>query len=157
MRLGALGVCVALSVLAANSGVRAQGTPIESRMDSLQRSLLRTQYPCPSPVPLGWQAAVRSDTSGLRCSLLASAARGAAEASASRPRPLIDPRNVVCATVEEAKPSPQFLRPLWRVAFYVDSLRGAEVTLDHFGRQVITVRMIVDLEVPAPQACKPAV
>ena len=82
-----------------------------------------------------------------------SAARGAKEASDSRPTPLVDPWMAKCVSLAPAELKTTKLGPLWKVAFYTDETHGADVMIDYFGLQVITVMMIVDLRVPcAPKA-----
>jgi hypothetical protein len=78
------------------------------------------------------------------------------DAMATRPRREMDPWTVRCVTLRPGKPFPT-VGPLWRVAFYTDSIRGAEVHVDQFGRQTVVIRSGVDLEEPMSKACPPAV
>ena len=65
----------------------------------------------------------------------------------------MNPNNVLCVALTPAELSPTF-GPLWRVVFFTDSLRGAEVHVDPSG-STITVRMIVNLDAPLTRACNP--
>ena len=147
--------CLALTLvhIASPNAVDAQDSSMQARYDSLARRMLLARHPCPSPVPVGWTAGDSTNGSGVRCSLVVAAARGASDAMRATGRADMNPNNVLCVVLAPAKLLPS-IGPLWRVAFYTDSLRGAEVHVDPYG-QTITVRMIVNLEAPLTQGCKP--
>lgn len=148
-------VAISLLALAHSGAVGAQASSMAARYDSLARRMLHLRHPCPNPVPAGWTAADRSNGSGVRCSLVVAAARGATVAMRAKGRADMNPDQVLCVALSPAKPHPS-IAPLWRVDFYTDSVRGAEVQVDPYG-QTVTVRMIVSLEAPIALGCKPAV
>ena len=88
-------VSVAVLLFCQTSSARAQDTALRQRRDSLAVLMLQRRYPCPSPVPLGWVRSDSTNGSGLRCSLIAAAARGLRDAMATRSRPEIDPQLVL--------------------------------------------------------------
>ncbi len=134
-----------------SSELQAQDSSIVARYDSLSRRMLQVRHPCPDPVPTGWIASDTANASGIRCSLIAAAARGANDAMLDRRRPQFDPRAVPCATLTTGKP----LRdrgPVWEISFYIDSMRGAILTVDNTGA-TITGMMMVPIPVPMATAC----
>ena len=139
-------------LLALTSSASAQDTTMRRRLDSLSVRMLVRRYPCPNPVPLGWVAADSTNGSGVRCSLIAAAARGLQDAIATRPTGELETRAVRCVTLRPGKPLPT-VGPMWRVAFYSDSIRGAEVHIDAFDGHTVVVRVGVDLEEPISKAC----
>ena len=147
-------LAISLVLIAGPSALIAQDSSMLARYDSLALLMLFRRHPCPSPVPAGWTAGDPSNASGVRCSLVVAAARGASEAMQANRRTDMNPNNVLCVALTPATLSPGF-GPLWRVDFYTDSLRGAEVHVDPSG-STITVRMIVNLDAPITRGCKPA-
>ena len=118
------------------NGIQAQEQSLSLRNDSLARRMLLSRHPCPRPIPTGWVAGDTANGTGIKCSLIVAAMRGAENAMIQYKRPKWDPRRVPCVTVAPAEPLPN-LGPLWRVTFYRDSTRATEVTVDLLGNTIV--------------------
>jgi hypothetical protein len=138
-----------------DSRASAQDSVTRSPATPAAISMALRRFPCPIPVPSGWIVVDSANGRGPFCNLIAAAARGTNQAMFSRGRKDIDPRQALCVTLGVGDPIPA-LGPLWRVTFYMDSLRGVDVTVDAQGNTIAGVEFDVAKK-PLPPLCKRAV